>query len=85
LSAQNQRQLYIPEGFAHGFMVLSGTALLHYHCTTEYAPKYDAAIAWNDPDIAVKWPCQPEAISDKDRKAPFLRDVPDEHLPDRVN
>jgi dTDP-4-dehydrorhamnose 3,5-epimerase len=85
LSAQNHRQLYIPEGFAHGFMVLSSTALLHYHCTTEYAPKYDAAIAWNDPDIAVKWPCQPEAISDKDRKAPFLRDVPDEHLPGRVN
>lgn len=85
LSAQNHRQLYIPEGFAHGFLVLSVTALFHYLCTTEYAPEYDAAIAWNDPDIAVKWPCEPEAVSGKDRTAPFLRDVPDERLPGYVN
>jgi len=81
LSAENHRQLYIPEGFAHGFMVLSDSALFHYHCTTEYAPEYDAAIAWNDPDIAIKWPCQPESISAKDLEAPFLRDVGVERLP----
>jgi len=85
LSAKNHRQLYVPEGFAHGFMVVSDTALFHYHCTTEYAPQYDAAIAWNDPDIAIKWPMQPEAISGKDRIAPFLRDVPEDRLPDIVN
>lgn len=81
LSAANHRQLYIPEGFAHGFIVLSSSALFHYHCTTEYSPEYDAAIAWNDPDIAVKWPCEPETVSDKDRLAPLLRDVPVERLP----
>lgn len=81
LSAENHRQLYVPEGFAHGFMVLSDSALFHYHCTTEYAPEYDAAIAWNDPDIAIKWPCQPEAVSAKDLEAPFLRDVGVDRLP----
>jgi len=84
LSAKNQRQMYIPEGFAHGFIVLSDSALFHYHCTTEYSPQYDAAIAWNDPDIAVKWPCVPEAVSEKDRVAPFLRAVPVERLPPGV-
>ena len=85
LSAENHRQLYVPEGFAHGFIVVSDTALFHYHCTNEYAPQYDAAIAWNDPDIAIKWPMQPEAISGKDRIAPFLRDVPEDRLPGIVN
>ena len=84
LSAENHRQLYIPEGFAHGFIVLSSSALFHYHCTTEYFPQYDAAIAWNDPDIAVKWPCEPKTISARDRAAPLLRDVPDERLPHGV-
>jgi len=81
LSADNHRQMYIPEGFAHGFIVLSNSALFQYYCTTEYAPEFDAAIAWNDPDIAVKWPCEPEAVSEKDRLAPLLRDVPIERLP----
>ena len=82
LSAENHRQLYVPAGFAHGFLVLSETALFHYHCTTEYAAEYDAAIAWNDPDIGVKWPCEPETVSSKDRVAPLLNDVPKGHLPD---
>ena len=81
LSASNHRQLYVPEGFAHGFIVLSDSALFHYYCTTEYSPQYEVAIAWNDPDIAVKWPCEPDSISEKDRKAPFLRDLPIELLP----
>lgn len=81
LSADNHRQLYIPEGFAHGFIVLSNSALFHYHCTSEYSAQHDAAIAWNDPDIAVKWPTEPETVSEKDRVAPFLRDVPLERLP----
>lgn len=81
LSAENHRQLYIPEGFAHGFIVLSESALFHYHCTNEYAHQFDAAIAWNDPDIDVKWPIEPDSISAKDRAAPLLRDVPPERLP----
>jgi dTDP-4-dehydrorhamnose 3,5-epimerase len=81
LSAANHRQMYIPEGFAHGFIVLSSSALFHYHCTTEYSPEHDVSIAWNDPDIAIKWPCEPAAISGKDREAPFLRDLPVSMLP----
>ena len=84
LSAACHRQLYVPEGFVHGFIVLSDSALIHYHCTSEYSPQYDAAIAWNDPDIAVKWPCEPEVISQKDNDAPLLRDVPVERLPHGV-
>lgn len=85
LDAYSHRQLYVPEGFAHGFIVLSDSALFHYYCTTEYAPQYEMAIAWNDPDIAVKWPCEPRSFSGKDREAPYLRDVPSERLPRGVN
>ena len=85
LSAANHRQLYVPEGFAHGFIVLSESALFHYHCTSEYSPQYEVSIAWNDPDIGVKWPCEPAAVSDKDRKAPMLRDIPVERLPEAAN
>ena len=81
LCARSHRQLYIPEGFAHGFIVLSSSALFHYYCTTEYSQQHDAAIAWNDPDIAVKWPCEPKSVSEKDHAAPYLRDVPPERLP----
>lgn len=84
LTSASHRQLYVPAGFAHGFIVLSGSALFHYHCTTEYSPQYDMAIAWNDPDIAVKWPCEPKAISARDRQAPLLRDLPLDRLPQVV-
>mgnify|MGYP001828509447 FL=1 len=85
LSAQNHRQMYIPEGFAHGFLVLSDYALFHYHCTAEYAHQYDAAIAWDDPDIGIRWPGRPETISAKDRTAPCLKDVPADRLPPGVS
>jgi len=85
LSSQSHRQLYVPEGFAHGFIVLSDSALFHYHCTTEYAPQFELAIAWNDPDIGVKWPCEPKSFSGKDREAPRLCDLPSERLPQGVN
>ena len=83
LSAQNHRQLYVPEGFAHGFIVLSKTALFHYHCTTEYAPSFEVSIAWNDPDIAVRWPIEPLSVSAKDAQAPLLRDLSENLLPER--
>ena len=81
LSASNHRQLYVPEGFAHGFCVLGGSALLSYLCTTEFNAECDAGIAWNDPDIGIEWPLEPESLSARDRMAPRLRDVPIERLP----
>jgi dTDP-4-dehydrorhamnose 3,5-epimerase len=81
LSADNHRQLYVPEGFAHGFCVLGDSALLSYLCTTEFNAECDAGIAWNDPDIGIEWPIEPESLSEKDRVAPRLRDVPAERLP----
>lgn len=85
LNAKSHRQLYVPEGFAHGFIVLSDSALFHYYCTTEYAPQYEVAIAWNDPDIAINWPCEPKSLSARDRDAPRLRDLPAELLPEAIN
>lgn len=84
LSAHSHRQLYVPEGFAHGFIVLSDSALFHYYCTTEYAPQFEVSIAWNDPDIGVNWPCAPQSVSTKDREAPRLCDIPPGRLPQGV-
>jgi len=84
LDAQKHLQLYVPEGFAHGFCVLSKTALVHYMCTREFAPEHDAAIAWNDPDIGVEWPIEPRSVSAKDSAAPRLSEIPEPELPKRV-
>jgi dTDP-4-dehydrorhamnose 3,5-epimerase len=81
LSALNHRQLYIPEGFAHGFCVLGDTALMNYLCTKEFDLRADAAIAWNDPDIGIDWPIPGTAISPRDADAPRLRDIAPEDLP----
>ena len=81
LSASNHRQLYVPEGFAHGFCVLGDAAMMHYLCTAEYAAEFDAAVAWDDPDIGVEWPVEAPGISSKDRSAPRLRDIAPEDLP----
>ena len=56
LSAENKTMFYIPEGFAHGFVVLSDEATFNYKCTNLYAPEYDGGIRWNDPEIGVEWP-----------------------------
>jgi dTDP-4-dehydrorhamnose 3,5-epimerase len=81
LSADNKRQFWIPEGFAHGFAVLSDHAIFSYHCTALYDRAADAAIRWNDADLAIDWPISAPLLSDKDAKAPFLREVPPERLP----
>lgn len=81
LSAANRRQLYVPEGFAHGFCVLGEGALLAYLCTTEYRAEYDAVIAWDDPDIGIRWPVETGTLSAKDAAAPRLADIPHERLP----
>jgi dTDP-4-dehydrorhamnose 3,5-epimerase len=81
LSAENRLQLYVPEGFAHGFCALSDSALVHYLCTTEYVPEHDATLAWNDPDIGIDWPMEPAELSAKDAAAPCLKDIPVSGLP----
>ena len=81
LSAANHRQLYVPEGFAHGFCVLGDGALLAYLCTTEYRAEFDAVVAWDDPGIGIRWPVQAGTLSPKDAAAPRLADIPRAHLP----
>jgi dTDP-4-dehydrorhamnose 3,5-epimerase len=73
LTDRNQCMLYIPPGFAHGFLALSETADVFYKCTTEYAPQCDRGIIWNDPDIAVAWPELNPVLSPKDAVHPCLR------------
>ena len=72
LSGENKRQLYIPEGFAHGFCVLSETAGVLYKCSRVYAPQHEAGILWSDPEIAIDWPYRPELLSEKDGNLPDL-------------
>ena len=82
LSEDNRKQLFIPEGFAHGFRVLSDTADFHYKCTDFYAPGDEFGVMWNDPDIAVPWGAVAgPVVSPKDLVLPKLADVPPEHLP----
>ena len=74
LSAENKRQLWVPEGFAHGFVVLSDTAECLYKTTDYYTPAHERCIAWNDPDVDVAWPlCAPPLLSSKDRGAGLLK------------
>lgn len=74
LSAENKRQLWVPAGLAHGFLVLSDTAEFLYKTTDYYAPEHERCIAWNDPDLGIEWPLgeiEPR-LSDKDQKGtPF--------------
>ncbi|MEZ5541392.1 MAG: dTDP-4-dehydrorhamnose 3,5-epimerase [Pseudomonadota bacterium] len=79
LSAANQRQLYIPPGFAHGFCVLSERTDFLYKCTDFYTPGDEYGIAWDDPELAIAWPCTDVLLSDKDRHYPCLRESA--HLP----
>lgn len=81
LSSENKKQFYLPPGFAHGFCVLSDTALFTYKCTDYYHPECDAGVCWDDPDIGIRWPMKAPSLSDKDNRQPFLRDIPKERLP----
>jgi dTDP-4-dehydrorhamnose 3,5-epimerase len=80
LSAENKRQFYIPPGFAHGFVVLSETALFHYKCTEFYSPKDEMAIRWDDPDIGIEWPLKEPLLSERDAQGVRLRAAPPERL-----
>ncbi len=81
LSVANHRQLYIPPGFAHGFCVLSETAVFSYKCTEYYNAAYDCGIIWNDPDINIDWPISEPVFSPKDAGLAKLKDIPAERLP----
>ena len=73
LSAENKRQLWVPEGFAHGFAVLSESAEFLYKTTDYYAPEHERCVAWNDPDLAIGWPLSGEPVlSSKDNKGAAL-------------
>jgi dTDP-4-dehydrorhamnose 3,5-epimerase len=81
LSDKNRRQLLIPEGYAHGFCVLSETALFIYKCTDFYAPESEGGILWSDPDLGIEWPVDNPLLSEKDSNYQCLGDVPADHLP----
>ena len=76
LSGENHEMLWIPPGFAHGFLVTSESAEFVYKCTDYYAPGDEYSIRWDDPDIGIQWPddALPPILSDKDRQAPLLKD-----------
>ena len=78
LSAENKKQFYIPEGYAHGFLVLSDEAEIAYKCTDFYHPGDEGGLLWSDPEIGVDWPIEPGMeliISDKDKKWSGLKDT----------
>lgn len=76
LSAENRKQLWVPEGFAHGFITLSKTAEFLYKTTNTYAPNYERSIIWNDPDLAIDWRFEGEPLlSGKDQKAAPFKDA----------
>lgn len=76
LTEDNHRQFFIPRGFAHGFAVMSETAVFQYKCDNFYAPQSEGAIMWNDPDLAIDWPVPADKVilSEKDRRHPLLKD-----------
>lgn len=75
LSEENGLMLYVPPGFAHGFLVLSDSADVLYKCTAEYCPEDDRGIIWNDPDLNIHWPINTPSLSEKDSRHPRLRDA----------
>jgi dTDP-4-dehydrorhamnose 3,5-epimerase len=81
LSADNRRQLWVPMGFAHGFCVVSETALFAYKCTDYYNPNAEASIRWDDPTIGIDWPVSEPTLSPKDAAAPGLDNIDNNQLP----
>ena len=76
LTAENKKQFWVPEGFAHGFVVLSEIAEFLYLTTDYYAPEHERSIIWNDPDLAIDWPIKGEPnLSKKDKQAVLLKEA----------
>lgn len=78
LSAENKHQLWVPPGFAHGFLVTSDVAQFEYKCTEHYAPAFERSIRWDDPELAIDWPLESgeaPVLSAKDAAAPWFKDA----------
>jgi dTDP-4-dehydrorhamnose 3,5-epimerase len=85
LNEENKKQLYIPKGFAHGFLVLSDEVIFNYKCTDFYAPEYDGGIKWDDLDLKINWPVDRVdniILSEKDKKHPSLKELDLSKYPD---
>jgi dTDP-4-dehydrorhamnose 3,5-epimerase len=80
LSGENKRQFFVPPGFAHGFAVMSETALFAYKCTDFYSPQTELTLAWNDPEVGIRWPLENPQLSEKDARGLRLRDLPANRL-----
>lgn len=81
LSDDNKRQLFIPEGFAHGFCVVSDSARFIYKCSDFYDPSDEMGVLWNDPDLNIKWPLNNPLLSNKDKAFRVLNEISHERLP----
>jgi dTDP-4-dehydrorhamnose 3,5-epimerase len=75
LSETNQHQVWVPAGYAHGFVVLSEVADFEYKCTDYYDPRAEGGVIWNDPDLSVEWPVDDPILSEKDRGLPTLAEI----------
>lgn len=88
LTEENKKQFYVPEGFAHGFLVLSEEAIFNYKCTDFYSPDFDGGMLWNDPDVGIEWPLEgidEILLSEKDKVQKRFKDldVPFEYKGDK--
>jgi dTDP-4-dehydrorhamnose 3,5-epimerase len=81
LSSENHHQLWVPPGFAHGFVVLGQRATLQYKLTAGYAPEDEVTIAWNDPQLRIDWPVSDPVLSERDAAARHLAAIPEHELP----
>jgi dTDP-4-dehydrorhamnose 3,5-epimerase len=81
LSGENQHQLYVPPGFAHGFCALRDGTLFSYKCTELYHPETELGVRWDDPELAITWPVEAPAVSGKDARFARLRDIDPAKLP----
>lgn len=81
LSAENKRQIYVPQGFAHGFVVLSESADVIYKCTNLYTPGDEYGVLWSDPEIGIDWPVKNPILSQKDLENPGLKEISKSNLP----
>ncbi|PKL25843.1 MAG: dTDP-4-dehydrorhamnose 3,5-epimerase [Spirochaetae bacterium HGW-Spirochaetae-3] len=75
LGEENRKMLFLPRGFAHGFVALSEGAELIYKCSAEYDKDSDGGVRWDDPDLGIEWPLSAVKLSEKDAALPFLRDI----------
>ena len=81
LSAENHRQIFIPEGFAHGFVVTADRATFLYKCSKPYTPSDELTVLWSDPDLNINWPVTDPILSPKDLQGLRIKDIPAERLP----